>query len=376
VSHTAELGGAELFLVDLVKHGPEGWAGCFFSPGGAVERLRQADRVAIELSAGQKLLSIRRGSSTGAVLLALRDLGATVRQVAAEARKYDVICANSQKALFVCALAARLAGRPFVWVLHDIITDPGFSSVNRRAAIIFSRVFATRVVVNSEATGRAFVAAGGQSDKVHVVYNGFDPRASRQYSADRAARLRADCGLDARPIIGLFGRLSAWKGQHVLIEALAEMPEAQAVIVGGALFNEEAFEEEIRARAVALGVGDRIRFLGHRSDVADLMAAVDIVAHSSTAPEPFGRVVVEGMLAGRPVVATRGGGVTEIVKDGETGLLVPPNDPCVLVAALRRCLSDPGLAAACAANGRSDAMRRFSIDATCRAMAGVLDEVC
>jgi glycosyltransferase involved in cell wall biosynthesis len=374
VSHTGEKGGAEIFLIDLLKDGPADWQGCFLSGGSAVDELASASRRPILLSAGARMLAIKRNSSFSAIFRGLKDVLDVARQLGREARHFDVLCANSQKSLFVCAFAAKLARKPLIWILHDIVTDPSFSAVNRRAGIMFSRLFADIVVVNSEETGRAFVEAGGQKDKVRLVYNGFRPEASPQHDADKADRLRRELGLDGRPIIGLFGRLSEWKGQHVLLNALAEIPDAQALIVGGALFGQEAYEARIRQLCSTLGLDGRVRFLGHRTDVSALMASVDIVAHSSIAPEPFGRVVVEGQLAGRPVIASRAGGVTEIVTDGETGLLVPPDDASALAGAVKRLLADPKLAETLASNGSKDAARRFSLTASLAAMSAVLAE--
>lgn len=374
VSHTGEKGGAELFLADLVKGGPHSWRACFLSGGAAADDLADAGRPPVMLSAGEKMLSIRRNASFGALLRGAADVMAVARQLSREARHYDVICANSQKALFVCALAAKLSRRPLVWILHDIVTDPAFSATNRRASLAFARLFAKLVAVNSEETGRAFIEAGGEANKVRIVYNGFDPARAKVYEPGTAARLRAELGFGPQPLVGLFGRLSEWKGQHVFLEAIAAMEGVQAVIVGGALFGQEAYEARIREQASRLGLDDRVRFLGFRSDVPDLMAAMDAVAHTSIVAEPFGRVVVEAMMCGRPVVATRGGGVTEIIRDGETGLLVPPGEPSALAAALGRVLSDPALAERLAQKGREDVSQRFSLEETCRSVSALLEE--
>ncbi|AYM83370.1 glycosyltransferase family 4 protein [Agrobacterium tumefaciens] len=374
VSHTGEKGGAELFLADLVKGGPHSWRACFLSGGAAADDLADAGRPPVMLSAGEKMLSIRRNASFGALLRGAADVMAVARQLSREARHYDVICANSQKALFVCALAAKLSRRPLVWILHDIVTDPAFSTTNRRASLAFARLFARLVAVNSEETGRAFIEAGGEANKVRIVYNGFDPARAKVYEPGTAARLRAELGFGPQPLVGLFGRLSEWKGQHVFLEAIAAMEGVQAVIVGGALFGQEAYEARIREQASRLGLDDRVRFLGFRSDVPDLMAAMDAVAHTSIVAEPFGRVVVEAMMCGRPVVATRGGGVTEIIRDGETGLLVPPGEPSALAAALGRVLSDPALAERLAQKGREDVSQRFSLEETCRSVSALLAE--
>ncbi|MBM7330131.1 glycosyltransferase family 4 protein, partial [Agrobacterium sp. S2] len=239
----------------------------------------------------------------------------------------------------------------------------------------FSRLFARLVAVNSQETGRAFVKAGGEEDKVRIVYNGFDPAKASVYDPARAQQLRRELGLGPQPLIGLFGRLSEWKGQHVFLEAIAAMEGVQAVIVGSALFGQEAYEARIRTLASSLGLDSRVRFLGFRPDVTELMAAMDAVAHTSVVAEPFGRVVVEAMMCGRPVVATRGGGVTEIIRDGETGLLVPPADAPALAAALGRILTDPTLAEKLAKKGREDVMRRFSLEETCRTISALLSEV-
>lgn len=374
VSHTGEKGGAELFLADLIKAGPHSWRACFLSGGGAAEDLAAAGRPPVLLSAGEKMLSIRRDSSFGAMVRGAADVAAVAWQLSRQARHYDVICANSQKAFFVCALAAKLSRRPLVWILHDIVTDPAFSSANRRASLVFARFFARLVAVNSEETGRAFVEAGGEADKVRIVYNGFDPAMAVAHGPDRAARLRGELGLGPQPVVGLFGRLSEWKGQHVFLEAIAAMDGVQAIIVGGALFGQEAYEARIREQASLLGLDGRVRFLGFRSDVPELMAAVDAVAHTSIVAEPFGRVVVEAMMCGRPVVATRGGGVTEIIRDGETGLLVSPGDASALAAALGCILSQPALAERLAQNGREEVNRRFSLEESCRSVSALLSE--
>ncbi|MEW9525607.1 glycosyltransferase family 4 protein [Agrobacterium radiobacter] len=374
VSHTGEKGGAELFLADLVKGGPHSWRACFLSGGAAADDLADAGRPPVMLSAGEKMLSIRRNASFGALLRGAADVMAVAWQLSREARHYDVICANSQKALFVCALAAKLSRRPLVWILHDIVTDPAFSATNRRASLAFARLFARLVAVNSEETGRAFIEAGGEANKVRIVYNGFDPARAKVYEPGTAARLRAELGFGPQPLVGLFGRLSEWKGQHVFLDAIAAMEGVQAVIVGGALFGQEAYEARIREQASSLGLDGRVRFLGFRSDVPELMAAMDAVAHTSIVAEPFGRVVVEAMMCGRPVVATRGGGVTEIIRDGETGLLVPPGEPSALAAALGRVLSDPALAERLAQKGREDVSQRFSLEETCRSVSALLEE--
>lgn len=375
VSQTAEKGGAELFMLDLVTHGPAGWNGGFFADGPMVQDLAAAGRKPVVLSGGSSVLTVRREASALKLISVAGGVATLARALARAAKDYDVVCANSQKALFVSALASRLARRPLVWVLHDIITDPAFSRNTRRAAVLFANLFAARVVANSRASAEAFVAAGGKADRVRIVYCGFDPAAHPQGSAEAGATLRRRFDLKDGPVVGLFGRLTPWKGQHVLLKALRSLPDVQALIVGSAMFGQDAYEAELRQMVRTEGLEGRVCFAGFQKDVAALMAGVDIVLHTSTHAEPFGRVVVEGMLAGRPVIATRGGGVNEIVTEGEDGLLVAPDDPAALAAAISRLQADPDLAVRLAAAGRISAARRFHIDKTCGDMRAVLAEV-
>jgi len=129
--------------------------------------------------------------------------------------------------------------------------------------------------------------------------------------------------------------------------------------------------ESLRQRAQAPDLEGRVHFLGFRKDVPLLMKCMNIVAHTSTSPEPFGRVIVEAMLAGRPTIATRAGGVLEIVRGNETGLLVPPGCPLDLSAAIQKYHAHPGLARRIADAGRERAINHFSV----HAMADGIEEV-
>ncbi len=119
------------------------------------------------------------------------------------------------------------------------------------------------------------------------------------------------------------------------------MPQVRAIIVGSALFAEGDYEQQIKALVVELGLQTRVAFVGHVSEVMPLMAACDVVAHCSTAPEPFGLVIAEAMFAGTPVVASDAGGAREIVVPEETGQLTPLKDEVALAEAIGRCIQEP-----------------------------------
>ena len=249
----------------------------------------------------------------------------------------DLVVTNSLKASLYGGVAARLSGRPVLWHVHDrIATDymPALAVTLVRAA---ARVIPTAVVANSRATldTLALSARSARRLGAAVVGNPLpSPLAARSPSPDRPP---------ARDelTVGMVGRLAPWKGQHVFLRAFAaafDPGEARAVIVGGSLFGEDAYRDELRDLAAALGIADRVRFTGQVDDPTEEMVGFDILVHASTSPEPFGQVIVEGMALSLAVVAADAGGPAEIVTPESTGLLYPPGDH----EALARCLTRLG----------------------------------
>jgi glycosyltransferase involved in cell wall biosynthesis len=130
------------------------------------------------------------------------------------------------------------------------------------------------------------------------------------------------------------------------------------------MFGEDEYEKMIRQMVVDLGLEDNVEFTGYVTDVPQRVAKLDVLVHASTTGEPFGQVVIEGMVAGKPVIATRGGGVVEIVEDGVTGILVPMSDAKAMAEALVRLLADPASAAAMGLCGRVRVLQHFTIEQT------------
>jgi len=283
-------------------------------------------------------------------------------RLARQSKEFDLIYANSQKGFVVGALASIIAGRPLVWHLHDLLTDQHFSASRRRLVTALANQRAARVLCNSAATQAAFCESGGAEQLTRVIPNGFDVDPFDAVNSAATERIRRTLSPDGAPLVGVFSRLAPWKGQHVLLDAMADLPDVRAVLVGGALFGEEAYEQALRVRAEALGIAERVTFTGFRDDIPALMSACDVVAHTSTSAEPFGRVIVEAMLAGRPVIATRAGGAQEIIEEGRIGTLVEPGDPTALAAALRDLVARPERTLQLAALGRLFARERFSLE--------------
>ncbi|MDQ2768067.1 MAG: glycosyltransferase, partial [Gemmatimonadota bacterium] len=326
LDHTAALGGAELCLLDVAEHFRETSLVALMEDGplrGALEK--RGIRVTV-LERGRSMRHVRRESRLPG-MAALGAVVAAAQEVARSTRDYDLVYANSQKAFIVACVSAAFARRPVLWHLHDILDPQAFSRLNIGVDVFLANHVASRVIANSQATANALIARGGTRARIDVVYNGLDPRNSDAVRAADVAAARASMGAAGSQLLGLFGRLAPWKGQHVAVRALALLgadSNVQLAIVGDALFGEESYAAELRALVSTLGLENRVHFLGFRSDVSVLMRAVDVLMHTSVTPEPFGRVIVEGMMAERPVIATAGGGASEIVKPGVTAWQVPP----------------------------------------------------
>ncbi len=352
-------GGAELCLIDIAKPYRDSCLVGLFADG-SFRHLLEQQHIPVQVLATEPI-QVRKESSLAQGLSSLSSLMPLITRIARKAREYDVIYANTQKALVVGALASFFSDRPLVYHLHDILSPDHFSQTNRRIAVTLANARASLVIANSQASQAAFVAAGGRERLTEVVYNGFQPELY-QSNESNSSQLRQQLGLDGRFIVGHFSRLSPWKGQHILIEALAHCPkDVTAILVGDALFGEQDYVQHLHQRVAELGLEGRVQFLGFRSDIVPLMSACDLVAHTSTSPEPFGRVIVEAMLCGRPVVAAAAGGAVELVQHGHTGWLVAPGEPTLLADVITSCQNQPLDAASLAHQGQMYASQRFDL---------------
>lgn len=287
-------GGAELCLIDIAKpYRDRSLVGLFAD--GPFKTLLQQHQIPVEVLATQPI-QVRKQSNLVQALGSLGKLAPLLAKVVQKASEHDLIYANTQKALVVGALASFLSRRPLVYHLHDILSQEHFSLTNLRVAVNLANRFASLVIANSQASQKAFVQAGGRAEITTIVYNGFEVK-NYQTCEFEVQKLRQQLGLEGKFVVGHFSRLAPWKGQHILISALAECPqEVTAILVGDALFGEQDYVKQLHQQVAALGLENRVKFLGFRSDIPQLMTACNLVAHTSTSPEPFGRVIVEAML--------------------------------------------------------------------------------
>jgi glycosyltransferase involved in cell wall biosynthesis len=269
--------------------------------------------------------------------------------LAALARREGVtiLHARSRAPAWAALLAARRSGARFVTTYHGSYNEgvPGkrlYNSVMARGerVIAISRFIA------------GLIAERHRIDlaRVRVIPRGMD---ARQFdpavvAPARVAALRVAWHVPqgGPPVVMLPGRITRWKGQAVLVEAIARLPgEAIALLVGDA-GGREGFRAELEARIATAGLADRVRLVGRCDDMPAALLLCDVAVNASTDPEAFGRTVIEAQAMGRPVIATDHGGARETVAEGETGWRVPPGDAAALAGAIARALALPAAARA------------------------------
>ncbi len=372
VDQSGQLGGGELSLLEVIRSSSHSAQVVLFSDG-PLRKMLEDLNVTVHLLSPGRSSHVRKKAELKQMFLAVPSFFRLRRRVFRLAAEFDVVYANSQKAFLVCALAKRKR-QPLIWHLRDMVDANHFSPSLRRLMIAAANRSATCVITNSNATRDAFLRAGGRADKVSVVYNGIRSTPFESIDLSTSASRRESLKLHDKFLIGAFGRLTPWKGQHILIAALASLPDVHALIVGEALFGEQEYAASLRKLAVDSGCSDRVHFMGFQNDIPALMAMVDMTVHTATAPEPFGRVIVESMLACRPVVASAAGGPLEIVADGVDGVLIEPGSIAALSSAIAYLRSHPQVRNDLAARGRVTAQSRFTVEAMVSAVDGIIDQ--
>jgi glycosyltransferase involved in cell wall biosynthesis len=372
LDQTGQLGGAELCLIDVAKFYQDRALVGLFADGPLRNSLEQ-HHIPVQVLSNQPI-QVRKDSDIIEGFKSLNQLFPLIFQVVQKANDYDLIYANTQKALVVGALASVFSRRPLVYHLHDILSPDHFSQTNRRLAITLANRFASLVIANSQATREAFVEAGGRKELTAVVYNGFEPRQYQVPEVD-INLLKKQLGLDGQFVVGHFSRLSPWKGQHILLEALGQCPsDVTAIFVGDCLFGEQDYAEHLRQQVRELKLEERVRFLGFQPDVVPLMHSCDLITHTSTTPEPFGRVIVEAMLCGRPVVGAASGGVLELIEDGKTGWLVAAGNSLQLAEVICAIKNQPEKAKTIADHSKIQASKNFRLDSINRQISQLLSQ--
>jgi glycosyltransferase involved in cell wall biosynthesis len=366
------IGGAEKSLIELVSGMPTDRFRSLvvtLGTGPLVEEFKQRGIEALEMPLPPAVLKLSRRQGIKLcwilpvvplrILPLLNRLLRLIRN-----RSIDAIHTNGLKAHLLGCLITILSPRPLIWHFRDYPKSGGYSLIFRSLA----RIFPSGIIANSRAVKERL----GNLTKIKVVYNGIDT--SLFQPGERIDRRPGEFGIKQNDLlIGTIGHFAPLKGYDDLIRALPlileKVPQARLLIAGEAIYPAYLdYKKKLHDLIDRLGIADKIIFTGQRDDLPALLNIFDIFVLPSWS-EGFGRVNLEAMAAGKPVVSTNVGGIPEVIIDGKTGILVPPHDPDGLAEALIRLARDKDLRVRMGIAGIQQA-RVFSLE---KMVSGVVD---
>lgn len=317
----------------------------------------------LTIKLSSRLASLSRGRLAGNILnsflwidilRAKKDLIEAIQK-----EDIDLVYANTLKSAIILGLCRKKIKQPMVWHVRDIVSGPSsvllglVGRISQPKLIAVSRAVACQPALKFSPTFPK------------VIHNGIDQGKwvfdSRQQKPEE---IKNKLGVKpGESLIGVFGQLSAWKGQEHAIKALVHLKRrgfmCKLLLAGDAIFAEQGYPEHLKKLADSLGVSGEIIFSGWLENAAPYMAVADIIVHTPVKPEPFGRVLIEAMALGKPVVSVKSGGIPEIIDHGRSGLLLENHSELPFV--LEKLLCQPAQAKALGDEARRQAQFRFNL---------------
>lgn len=290
--------------------------------------------------------------------------------------RFRIVFTKGILANFYGSLAAALSGVICVWDTQEIVPEKKALGLFRGMLNLWASVFPARIVVSSEEMKKQF--SENIRPKVSVVPNGVDTSAYGP-GLDGAA-VRAEWGIRKDEIlVGHAARFTYWKGQKDFLKAAkivaAEIPAAKFALVGSPVFENDDYARELHALVKELGISSHVFFPGFRDDIGRVLAAMDTFVHSSIEAEGCPITLICAMSLGRPVVATAVSGNTEIVSSETQALLVQPEHPEEIAAAILKILKTPGLRDSLGRNARQRILERYSLEAYAKNCERIFEEL-
>lgn len=271
-------------------------------------------------------------------------------------------------------LACMVNGIPII--AHDRGTRPPATLQTR----FFTR-YMDAIIAVSEANRSIIEGDGLRPKRIRRVYNGLDMSDFEKHSSPEQRRATRD-GLgigDDGILVGMVGNIDTWKGQIVFARAMDRVMKhrgnVHGIVVGKTAKGAEAYERTIRTFLAENGMEERLRLLGYRSDIPQLLNAMDIFVHTSVEPEPFGRVILEAMAMRKPIVSISSGGPVELITHGDSGFLVPMGDHEAVAGAVEECLADMSMAEAMGEKAYQRIRDNFTLEHMVKGVERVYEEV-
>ena len=289
-------------------------------------------------------------------------------------RPFDVVYANSIRAVLFVALAARLTRTPLLWYIKGELQNPW---LDRLGFAVSDRIL---FFCEANRDDTPLSAVEKYRRKIGILRIGIDPADIHDVERRDKSQVRRDLAIDPRCVNTIvLGQLYRPKGQHFAIEALASIvkdhPNVRLYIVGEHVIDEyRGYRDELDALVAKHGLSEHVVFTGWRTDALDILALMDIVLHPSLS-EGFGRAVLEAMALGKPVVASRVGGLREIIRHGENGFLMDVGDVAGLTSAWRALVTQPALRETLSREARRDVFSSYLLADKIARLAEIWNEM-
>ena len=375
VNHTSQMSGAEYALLTLLDGLPahvEPIVAC--PPGPLAEEVRARDLELVAIPEAVVTLKLHPWR-TPLGLAGMARVARMLRRIARD-RNVEIVHANAIRAGLIALPARRRSRPPVVVHIRDSLPEGLVSALTLR--LLSSRASAVLPISR-------YAQRGLEKANSHIVHDAVDCGAFDPDRQDRMAA-RGRLGLaDGDAALGIVAQITPWKGQDDAVRTLARVkefvPRSKLLIVGSPKFvtkvtryDNRRFLRDVEELIGRLGLRDDVVLLGERTDVAEIVGALDVLLVPSWA-EPFGRTVLEGMAMRVPVAATSVGGPAEVVRDGIEGLLLPPRRPDIWGEAIAELLQDQERRRQMGVRGRARACREFSVEAHVRAILAVYESL-
>ena len=290
---------------------------------------------------------------------------------------FDIIYSNTL-AVLLGIHYARKRKIKHIWHIHEIIESP---KLIKHFFLKLIQIKAnTKIIYNSFATSKFWNVNKIIARKSVVILNGLES-IKESLPEKEIQRIRLDFfnANSHEIVIALIGRINSWKGQAILLEGFVELAQLNTniklVFIGSTPPNQDYLITDLHNKIAECNITEKVAIIPFQENIADFWQSIDIAVVPSTEPEPFGLVAVEAMLAKKPVVASNHGGLSEIVVNNETGLLVEPRNVNELIIALQKLIENEELSKSFGQKGYEKAIKEFSVEHYTKKIEGIFDAI-